>query len=118
MSTTTTITKGTKYPGSAVITPLYEALSDPRGFFESVLGFEKLENKWIRVSFETQRRYFGNTPFGRKAIKIKEDGVVVLYKSQAYGHDWDFIEARYDHNTKGWVHADSREPLGILPGAF
>lgn len=105
-------------PGLAKPTALYEATADPRGFFESVLGFGKLAGQWIRLSKATQLRYFGDAPFGRRAIKVDDNGKVTVYKSQAYGKDWDFWEIGYDHANKGWFWWSDNSPCNSLPRSW
>lgn len=83
----------------AKFTPLYAATPDPRGFFEAVLGFDKLADQYIRVTAADQRRYFGRVPFGKCAIKVSDQGICFLVKTKAFGRDWDSIEFFYDQLT-------------------
>jgi hypothetical protein len=95
-------------PRTAKIVSLYPATPDARGFFESVLGFGKMENKWFRVSAQDQRRYFGNVPFGKLAIKVSASGEITTFKTQDFGRDWDFCEWHFDFATKKWLNGENR----------
>jgi len=84
----------------ATVVPLYSATPDPRGFFESVLGFSGLEGKWFRVSYADQKRYFGRVPFGKCAVKVEGDGILTIIKTKAFGRDRDYFEMFFDHLSK------------------
>ena len=82
---------------NAEIAELYECLPDPRGFFESVLGFSGLGDSYIRVSYADQRRYFGRVIFGKCAVMVSESGVVRIIKTKAFGRDFDKLDMFFDH---------------------
>lgn len=84
----------------ATFATLYPATPDPRGFFESVLGFDKLADQYIRVTAADQRRYFGRCPFGKCAIRVAENGTVKIIRTKAFGHDFDYLEMFFDHVGK------------------
>lgn len=84
----------------AAIATLYPATPDPRGFFESVLGFTGLTDQWFRVSAADQRRYFGRVPFGKCAVKVSDQGIIRIIKTKAFGRDQDSFEMFYDHCSK------------------
>lgn len=106
------IAKGAKRPREACYEELYPATADPRGFFESVLGFEKLEGRWFRVKAADQRRYFGNTPFGKKAVKVTGEGSKVeVFRTSAFGKDWEFWEIYYDFSSKEWRWISDESPI-------
>lgn len=81
----------------AKIATLYPATPDPRGFFESVLGFSGLADQYIRVSAADQRRYFGRIVFGKCAVKVTEGGIVRIIKTKAFGRDFDSFDMFFDH---------------------
>ena len=111
---TTTTRKGSESARKAKIESLYQATKDPRGFFESVLGFEDLAGRWFRVSSADQQYYFGDVPFGKCAIKVTEE-YITLFKSKAFGKDYDTLVVRYDFSAKRWLYAGSDQPLARSP---
>lgn len=84
----------------ATIAELYPATPDPRGFFESVLGFSGLEDQWFRVSAADQRRYFGRVLFGKCAVRVSPVGIVKIIKTKAFGRDQDSLEMFFDHLSR------------------
>jgi hypothetical protein len=113
--TNNTAAKGSARAYNAPTVDLYEALEDPRGFFEAVLGFDEMAGRWFRLTAATQRRFFGNVPFGRRAIMVDAEGVVSIFKTQAFGQDFDIWKLRFDHSAKAWVGASDNHPLNALP---
>ena len=99
----------------AAFTRLYPATPDPRGFFESVLGFENLADTYIRVTAADQKRYFGYTPFGRTAVKVAENGILTLAKTKAFGTDSDTSDFVYDHDQRGFRQTFEGSPLVKYP---
>lgn len=81
----------------ASVVPLYSATPDPRGFFESVLGFMGLEDVWIRVCYADQRRYFGHVVFGKCAVRVTAAGMLSIYVTKAFGRDYDGMDLWFDH---------------------
>jgi len=104
------------------VVELYEATSDPMGFFEAVLGFEQMANRWFRLSRATQRRYFGKTshpvPFGKKAIRIDQFGLVSVFKSCDFGKDFDIQRYRWSQASRIWEYATDGRAVGHNPGDF
>ena len=92
----------------------YEATPDPRGFFEAMLGFDGMAGKWVRIPALVQRRYFGNVPFGKRAIRLSENGEVEVFKSQAFGKDFDIWKFRFDLSSKTWRNSCD-DTLAWLP---
>lgn len=119
MSTPTdTAAKGSAKAYNAPVVELYEATPDARGFFEAVLGFENMKDLWFRVSAKTQRRYFGNVPFGKKAVRVTQTGTVEIFKTNGFGKDWDKITVAFDHAGKRWFYPSTCEDAGTEPGKF
>lgn len=84
----------------AVIADLYPATPDPRGFFESVLGFTCIPDQWFRVSAADQKRYFGRVVFGKCAVKVSNQGIMRIIKTKGFGRDQDSFEMFFDHLSK------------------
>ena len=108
-------TKSNTRPAAAKIVKLYKSTPDTIGFFEAVLGFGKLANEWIRVSAADQRRYFGNVPFGKLAIKVQEGGEITTFKTQAFGKDWDYGTWFFNHSKKVWMNGEDRREVNTTP---
>lgn len=102
-------------PAKAPWTKLYQATPDPRGFFEAVLGFGKLEDQWIRISAADQKRYFGEAPFGRRALKVAADGTITVFKTCDFGRDFDYQTWRYDMYSNCWLNGEDRRVGDFKP---
>ena len=78
--------------------------ADAIGFFESV-ALAGLEGEWFRLSADQQRQFFGNVPFGRRALMVAKDGLVSVIRSVAFGCDWDEQRGRWNAFEKCWCCA-------------
>lgn len=94
---------------------LPETTPDAIGFFESIAlaGFEK---QYVRIPAETQRRHFGNTPFGRLAVWV-ENGTCRTLKAMDYGRDFDTQEAFWSMADKAWRSSHDASLLDAFPRA-
>ena len=84
--------------------PVIDATADPIGFFESI-KLNGMEGKWLRISAAVQRRHFDSVPFGKKAVKVAEDGLVTVFHTVAFGRDWEEQLIRWDCCNHYWVYA-------------
>jgi len=94
------------------IAQLAPAKSDALGFFESV-ALSGVENQYIRVSAQDQRRYFGCTPFGKRAIKVC-GSIVTVIRSVAFGTDWDEQSYQYSQADKSFMCASDFRNVGMI----
>lgn len=78
--------------------------NDAIGFFEAI-KLADLEGKWLRLSAAVQRRFFGRAPFGKKAVRVSDNGEVRTYVTDGFGRDWDEQIYRYDHSENVFVYA-------------
>jgi hypothetical protein len=93
--------------------PLIDGIASPIGFFESI-KLNDMEGKWLRIPAAIQRRHFGSVPFGKKAVKVAEDGLVTVFHTVAFGHDWEEQNVRWDSCNHCWVYA-SDGTKALLP---
>lgn len=82
--------------------------ADPLGFFEAV-ALSDLEDKWIRLPAPCQRHFFGCVPFGKKAVKVKTDGIILLFWTSGFGQDWEYQTLRYNPSERAFVYATGWE---------
>lgn len=81
---------------------------DPTGFFES-LAIEGLEGKWLRISYADQRRFFGKIVFGHRAVKVAPDGLITIFKIQAFGKDFDLWDMLWNAFGRVFTTRDGAE---------
>jgi hypothetical protein len=68
---------------------------DALGFFEAI-KLAELEGKHLRIPAPAQRYFFGSVPFGKKTVRVSENGEVWLSWSSGFGRDFEFAQLRYD----------------------
>jgi hypothetical protein len=94
---------------------LPETTPDPIGFFEAI-ALAGLEKQYVRIPAATQRRHFGNVPFGRLGVRV-ENGVCRTIKAQDFGRDFDTAEAFWSMADNAWRSTHSAELLSSFPKA-
>ena len=67
------------------------------GALETAIELAGLTGCWLRLSAADQRRLMGFAPFGKKEVKVGDDGVVTVGYKIAFGQDWS--EAQYSSAT-------------------
>jgi hypothetical protein len=97
------------------IATLPKTTADPIGFFEAI-ALAGLEKQFVRIPAATQRRHFGNVPFGRLAVRV-ENSVCRTLKAMDYGRDFDMQEAFWSMADKAWRRASDAELLQAFPKA-
>lgn len=55
-------------------------------FFE-VMALLNIENQWVRMSADDQRKLFGVALFGKKQFQVKSSGVVMVCWKTCFGND-------------------------------
>lgn len=92
---------------------LPETTPDPIGFFEAVAlaGFEK---KYIRIPAATQRKHFGNVPFGKLGVRV-ENSTCRTIKAQDFGRDFDTAEAFWSMADEAWCSTHDESILAGFP---
>ena len=94
---------------------LPETTPDAIGFFEAI-ALAGLEKQFVRIPVATQRRHFGNTPFGKLAVKV-ENSTCRTIKAMDFGRDFDTQEAYWSMADKAWRSADGERILESFPKA-
>lgn len=78
--------------------------NDAIGFFEAIM-LAGLEGEWIRLGASVQKRFFRRAPFGKKAVKISQNGEIRVYVTAGFGRDWDEQILRFDHLAGKFAYA-------------
>ena len=88
---------------------------DAIGFFEAI-ALAGLEKQYVRIPAATQRRHFGNVPFGRLAVRV-ENGTCRTIKAMDFGRDYDTQEAFWSMADRAWRSAFDASLLPSFPRA-
>lgn len=59
-------------------------------FFE-VMALLNIENQWVRMSADDQRKLFGVALFGKKQFQVKSSGVVMVCWKTCFGTDSETV---------------------------
>lgn len=89
-----------------------DAKPDALGFFEGI-HLAGHTGKWLRVSYAVQKKHFGRALFGKKAVRVNDNGVVDLWHSVAFGMDWEHVRMMFDQLTGQFVSASTGERVGV-----
>lgn len=92
-----------------------ESKHDAIGFFESI-ALSGLEGKFIRLSANLQRKFFGCVPFGRLGVKV-EGGTCTTIKAMDYGRDFDTQSAYWSMADRKWVSPYDQRVMESFPRA-
>ena len=77
-----------------------DATPDEIGFFEAI-AIAGLECTYVRIPAATQRRHFGNVPFGKLAVRVNGNACTTI-KAMDYGRDFDTQSAWWSMADKAW----------------
>jgi len=94
---------------------LPETTPDPIGFFEAI-ALAGLEKTYVRIPAATQRRHFGNAPFGKLAVRV-ENSTCRTIKAMDYGRDFDTQEAFWSMADRAWRSSYDARLLETFPRA-
>jgi hypothetical protein len=94
---------------------LPETTADAIGFFEAI-ALAGLEGQRVRIPAAVQRRHFGNTPFGKLAVKVVNSTCQTI-KAMDFGRDFDTQEAYWSMSDKAWRSTHSGEICKEFPRA-
>ena len=82
-------------------TNLQKTTPDGLGFFEAV-ALAGLENEWFTLTYDMQRYFFQQVPFGKKRVRVK-DNTIELIKKLAFGQDWDITNLVWNQAKKEFI---------------
>jgi hypothetical protein len=88
------------------------AKADALALFE-VMALAGLEDKWIRLDADTQRRVMGSAIFGKQEIMVCADGTVKVARSVCFGTMKEVGEYVFRH-----VFAAIERHVKLSPGVF
>lgn len=72
-----------------------------------------IEDQWVRLSADQQRRLLGFPVFGKQAIRINSAGDIDVVRKTCFGSDSEI--ATYDSRT---IHEAARQGKRLSPGVF